>query len=390
MHEFDPRRPTARYAPRALLCVAAAMVLALVVRAGQSSAKAHASEAPSALILQTATFDPVDFRAGMALAIAMAKPRDPAVPFGPLRTRQTGDEAGPVTTVAQGRLSGSLYASVIQAGAPPDLTAQVVKLFAHKLDLSRDIHDGDSFRLVFNHPSDGRADDLLYAEIGDRDQVTRVYRYRPAGAAEPAFFDELGRNIRGFLLQTPVDGARVSSGFGERLHPILGYTRMHQGIDFAAPTGAPVYAAGDGVVEEARWAGGYGRWLKIRHDARWESGYGHLSGWTVRPGEHVRQGEVVAYVGSTGEATGPHLHYEVMIDGRKINPKAAKTPLGLVLGGPQLVAFKAQQAHVDALLEDAAPAPVVQLAQIEASAPSPSALHILLDGGGGGLRRSVR
>ena len=364
MQEFDPRRPTVRYAPRAFACVAAATVLALaaplIVQGGQSSAKARSPDAPNLAALAKATVVPVDFRAGLAIeAAARPRPLQPPRP-GPimLRLRQMDAEAAPEATVAQGRLSDSLYVSALEAGAPPDLTAQAVKLFAHKLDLSRDIHAGDSFRLLF-----GRSDNLLYAEVGAKDELTRVYRYRPAGAAEAGFFDDLGRNIRGFLLQTPVDGARVSSGFGERLHPILGYTRMHQGIDFAAPAGAPVYAAGDGVVEETRWAGGYGRWLKIRHGADWETGYGHLSRWAVQAGDHVRQGQVVAYVGSTGEATGPHLHYEVMMDGRKINPKDARSPLGAVLEGGELAAFRLQQAHVDALLVSAAPTPSVQLAQ---------------------------
>ena len=372
MQEFDPRRPTVRYAPRAFACVGAATVLALaaplIVQGGQSSAKARSPDTTSLAALTRAAGRPADFRAGLAIEAA-ARPRPLELPrpvFAALRLRQLDADAAPEATVAQGRLSDSLYVSALEAGAPPELTAQAVKLFAHKLDLSRDIHDGDGFRLLFGPGaagSDGRGGDLLYAEVGAGDQLTRVYRYQPAGAAEAGFFDDLGRNIRGFLLQTPVDGARVSSGFGERLHPILGYTRMHQGIDFAAPAGAPVYAAGDGVVEETRWAGGYGRWLKIRHGADWETGYGHLSGWAVQEGDHVQQGQLVAYVGSTGEATGPHLHYEVMIGGRKINPKDAKAPLGAVLEGGELAAFKRQEARVDALLASAAPAQSVQLAQ---------------------------
>ena len=378
MQEFDPRRPTVRYAPRAFACVAAATVLALaaplIVQGGQSSAKARSTETPSLVALTKATAAPADFRAGLAIEAA-ARPRPLQAPLPPpasiaLRLRQIDAEAGPEASVAQGRLSDSLSVSALEAGAPPDLTAQAVKLFAHKLDLSRDIHSGDSFRLLF-----GRSDDLLYAEVGARDALTRVYRYRPTGAAEAGFFDDLGRNIQGFLLRTPVDGARVSSGFGERLHPILGYTRMHQGIDFAAPAGAPVYAAGDGVVEEIRWAGGYGRWLKIRHGADWETGYGHLSRWAVQAGDHVQQGQVVAYVGSTGEATGPHLHYEVMMDGRKINPKDAQAPLGAVLEGGELAAFKLHEARVDALLASAEPTRSVQLALADA---------------GGGLRRAER
>ena len=259
------------------------------------------------------------------------------------------------TTVAQGQMADSLYTSALAAGATPELTAEVVKLFSHKLDFSRDIHPGDKFRLVFDRQvtDSGRtvaSGDLQYAEIGAKGEVTRFYRFQPAGSSEAQFFDELGKNIRGFLLRTPVDGARITSGFGLRLHPILGFTRMHQGIDFAAPVGTPVFAAGDGVVEEERWAGGYGRWLKIKHNGQWATGYGHLSGWAVHAGEHVHQGQVVAYVGSTGESTGPHLHYEVILDGQKINPKGAKVPQGTILEGRELAQFDAEKAHIDALL----------------------------------------
>ena len=152
------------------------------------------------------------------------------------------------------------------------------------------------------------------------------------------------------LFETPVTGARISSGFGMRLHPILGLVRMHDGIDYAAPWGSPVYAAGDGVVEQAQWLGGYGRWVKLSHPGGWETGYGHLSSWIVRPGEHVRQGQVIAYTGSTGLSTGPHLHYEVIKNGVKINPKGANAPSGTILAGRDLSNFKAEKAHIDAML----------------------------------------
>ena len=148
---------------------------------------------------------------------------------------------------------------------------------------------------------------------------------------------------------------RVSSGFGMRLHPILGYTRMHPGIDFAAPKGTPVYAAGDGVIAEKRWAGGYGNWLMIKHQGGWATGYGHLSAYAagVHPGQSVHQGQLVAYVGSTGLSTGPHLHYEVINKGAKMDPRNAKVPSGTVLGGRDLVAFNAQRNRIDTLIAKA-------------------------------------
>jgi len=381
MQEFDPRDPPARHAPRVFVCLIGVAVLAVAWQVLWGNER-RLGGLP---FLDAATLAALRSEAFARAEAHPAAGRPPQFDVTSASSEAVDEARKLGTTVAQGRMSDSLYDSALAAGATPELTAQAVQLFAHKLDFSRDLHAGDRFRLVFDHGATdlghaAKAGKLLYAEIATDGEITRVYRYQPAGAAQAEFFDELGRNIRSFLLQTPVDGARISSGFGERLHPILGYTRLHQGIDFAAPVGAPVYAAGDGVVEEARWAGGYGRWLKIRHGAEWETGYGHLSGWAVRPGEHVRQGQVVAYVGATGEATGPHLHYEVMMDGRKINPKGAKSPQGVALEGRELVAFKAEETLVDALLATAPPSAVaVQLAQADAPSPSQIALRASQD-----------
>ena len=335
-------------------------------------------EAEQAVHVMSEVFDTVNIKAGLAFQAAVARPLDHRGPVrlirlsmrtgpataisvsrtfdGALSLHQTEETIRSETTVAQGRMSDSLYASAVAAGATPELTAQVVKLFSHKLDFSRDIHPDDEFRLVFDRQvtEAGRtveAGDLLYAEIGAKGQNTRFYRFKASGTADAQYFDEDGKNIRGFLLRTPLDGAHVTSGFGMRMHPILGFTKMHTGIDFGAPIGTPVFAAGDGVVKEARWAGGYGRWLQIQHNGAWATGYGHLSGWTVHEGERVHQGQVVAYVGSTGRSTGPHLHYEVIFDGQKINPTGAKVPQGTILGGRELVAFKAEKARIDTVLE---------------------------------------
>ena len=357
------------------------------------------AEAEQAVRMMGDAFDTVNIKAGLAFQAAVARPLDQRGPVrliglqlrtgpataislsrtfdGALRLRQTEEAIKRETAVAQGRMEGSLYASALTAGATPELTAQVVKLFAHKLDFSRDIHPDDEFRMVFDREvtDAGRAiqtGDLLYAEIGAKGQTTRFYRFKEPGAPEAQYFDETGKNIRGFLLRTPLDGARVTSGFGLRLHPILGFTRMHTGIDFGAPVGTPVFAAGDGVVKEARWAGGYGRWLEIQHNGEWATGYGHLSGWAVHPGERVHQGEVVAYVGSTGRSTGPHLHYEVIFDGQKINPTGAKVPQGTVLGGRELVAFDAEKAKIDALLKDRNPEGAAALASTAPTAKAAS------------------
>jgi murein DD-endopeptidase MepM/ murein hydrolase activator NlpD len=290
----------------------------------------------------------LSLRTGPATAIALSRSFD-----GALRLRQLDEKVSDETVVANGVIAGSLYESAERLGATPAITAGVVRLFAHKLDFQRDLDTGDPFKLVFDRKvtESGRtveAGDLEYAEL----RGVKFYRFeRTNGAAE--YFDEYGKNIKGFLLRTPIDGARITSLFGLRRHPVLGYTRAHQGIDFGAGTGTPIVAAGDGVVLEARRWGGYGNWLRIRHSAGWDTGYGHISRYAagIRPGMHVHQGQVVAYVGSTGLATGPHLHYEVWKNGQRVNPIGAKIPQGTVLAGAELDRFRAQKAHVDGLLD---------------------------------------
>jgi len=256
-----------------------------------------------------------------------------------------------------GTVEGSLYLSMVDAGVTTPVAAKVVALFGRDLDLGRDIESGDRFALVFDQPREANgsaAGDaaLLYAEVAGQKSAARLYRFQPPDGGPADYLSGAAGPSRALLLRTPVDGARITSAFGPRPHPILGFTRMHQGVDFGAPEGAPVLAAGDGVVEEARWAGGYGRWLKIRHAEGLETGYAHLSAWEagIAPGARVRQGEVVAFVGATGLATGPHLHYEVFEDGRRIDPERART---VIVGGQDAVsrvAFRAQKARIDSIV----------------------------------------
>ena len=284
-------------------------------------------EAQQAVSILGKAFDTVNIKAGLAFEAKLAKPigqqgtakllalslrTGPAVEVsvsraiaGALQLHKMEEKVFDQTTVASGRMEGSLYASAQKAGISPEMTAQVAKLFQHKLDFSRDIQAGDRFSMVFDRkvtPS-GRTvanGDLLFAEIQAKGGDAKLYRFKAAGMAEAQYFDELGKNIRSMLLRTPLDTVRITSSFGMREHPILGYTRMHMGIDFGAPTGTPVYAAGDGVVEKAAWTNGYGRWLQIKHAGGLETGYGHLSRWAVKQGQHVHQGQVIGFVGSPG------------------------------------------------------------------------------------------
>ncbi len=340
-----------------------------------------ADEAKSVVAALGQALDTVHIKAGLAFQAAIARPRGQRGPArliglsmktgpastitlsrtfdGALKLRELEEKVTDETKVAQGHMEGSLYESALKAGADSRLVSEAAKLFSHKIDFAREIHPSDQFKLVFVRKvtESGRTvatGDLLYAEVAAKGQTTRFYRFDNDGKTD--YFDELGKNIKGFLLRTPVDSVRITSGFGMRMHPLLGYTRMHQGIDFGAPVGTPVYAAGSGVIKEVRWTGGYGHWLKIEHQGGWATGYGHLSAYAkgLRVGEKVTQGQVVAYVGSTGMSTGPHLHYEVMKGNEKLNPISAKVPQGTALGGRELAAFEAQRAYIDTLLNRAA------------------------------------
>ena len=334
-------------------------------------------EAQQAVAVLGKAFDTANIKAGLAFQANIAKPlgqegsaklvglslrTGPAVELslsralnGALQLNKKEEKVVDQTMVASGQMEGSLYVSAQKAGVSPELTAQVAKLFQHKLDFSRDIQPGDRFSMVFDRkvtPS-GRTvsnGDLLFAEIQAKGGAARLYRFKGPGMAQAEYFDELGKNIRSMLLRTPLETVRITSSFGMREHPVLGYTRMHMGIDFGAPVGTPVYAAGDGVVEKAAWAGGYGRWLQIKHAGGLATGYGHLSRWAVKQGERVHQGQVVAYVGSTGLSTGPHLHFEIMVNGQKVNPSKFKAPPSIALSGSTLAAFDAEKTRIDGLV----------------------------------------
>ncbi len=330
-------------------------------------------EARQAVAALGEAMDTVHIKAGMAFEAAIAKPRaergharliglsmrtGPASAItvsrsfdGALRLRALEEEVRQELTVADGEIRGSLYQSASQLGATPEIVAQVAKLFAHKIDF-REMQAGDDFKLVFDRKvtASGRTvavGELEYAEL----KGVKFYRFERTGGGVD-YFDEQGKNIKGFLLRTPIDGARMTSNFGLRRHPVLGYARAHQGVDFGAGHGTPILAAGDGVVVRASRWGGYGNYVQIRHSGGWETGYAHVSRYAkgVRPGAKVRQGQVIAYVGSTGLSTGPHLHYEVWQRGKRVNPVGAKVPQGTVLAGAELARFKAQKDRIHRLL----------------------------------------
>ncbi|PZU76971.1 MAG: peptidase M24 [Brevundimonas sp.] len=342
-------------------------------------------------------FDLGDLRAGLKFETAIAKPRDgrgdarligltmrtgPASQLtvsrsfdGALRLRSLEEKVTHETVVLKGDVERSLSSSAREMGATASIVRAASRLFATKFDMQRDIRASDEFTMVFDREitEGGRTvnvGDLMYAEL----RGVTFYRFQPAGAKEAQFFDANGKNLRSAMMRTPLQTfRRVSSGFGVRTHPISGYRKMHQGIDFAATTGTPVVAPADGVVVEARRWGGYGNWLRIRHNNGLESGYGHLSryGSGIRAGQRVSQGQIVAYVGSTGASTGPHLHYELWRSGQRINPAGVRTQEGTELAGADLAAFRAEKARIDRIIASGGQKrPAVQQASADGLRPA--------------------
>ncbi|MBF0332330.1 MAG: M23 family metallopeptidase [Alphaproteobacteria bacterium] len=242
---------------------------------------------------------------------------------------------------ADGRIAGTLNDSFGAAGIPPEVGREIVTALSWDMDLQREITGGDRFVVLFERFSDDRPGHLLYLDFLTLKRHLTLYRHTPH-RGQTEFFTATGRSAQKDLLRTPVDGARLSSTFGPRHHPVLGYGRQHQGVDFAAPSGTPVYAAGYGLVEVAGSRGGYGNFIRIYHHHGYATAYGHLSrlGDGIKPGMRVRQGQVIGYVGSTGLSSGPHLHYEVRRDGVAVDPLAVARPATVELEGDDLRRFK--------------------------------------------------
>ena len=260
-----------------------------------------------------------------------------------------------------GTINDSLYLAADRVALPHDVTYGLVKLFSWDVDFQRDLRRGDSFETLFEEVSleDGsgasRGGDLLYGGLTLSGQILDAYRFEVEDG-EVEYFDRTGRSLRKFLLRTPVDGARLSSGFGMRRHPILGYSRMHKGVDFAAPSGTPIYAAGSGRVASAGRNGGYGNYIQIRHSGEYSTAYGHMSRFAkgISAGIRVQQGQVIGYVGTTGRSTGPHLHYEILRNSAQINPLSVKQPPNTQLAGADLERFQAEVDRIDRLRADLA------------------------------------
>ncbi len=265
--------------------------------------------------------------------------------------------------VAGGRrtIDSSLFVAGQEAEVPVPVMVDMIRAFSFDVDFQREIWPGDGFELIYERYHDrtgalAKTGDILYAALVLSGRRVELYRFTPK-SGRTDYFDQNGKSVRKTLMRTPIDGARISSGYGRRRHPILGYNRMHRGTDFAAPRGTPVYAAGDGVIELAGRKGGYGKYIRIRHNSTYKTAYAHLNGYArkIKRGRRVKQGQVIGYVGSTGRSTGPHLHYEVMVNGRQVNPLKIRLPSGETLKGEDLEAFAAARAEIDRLRREVLP-----------------------------------
>lgn len=268
-------------------------------------------------------------------------------------------EEKPQTIRVRGDLPAAydaIYRAAFSYGLSKQMTRHLIKLLAAEVDFQSRISPADRLELFFSRPDEnGNAteeSELLYVHAVFGTTERTLYRFQ-LDDGKVDYFTEEGRSARQFLLRNPVPNGRFRSSFGMRRHPILGYMRMHTGVDWSAPRGTPIIAAGNGIIEKAGWKSGYGRQTIIRHANGYESSYSHQTAIAkgIRPGIKVKQGQVIGYVGSTGLATGPHLHYELIVNGTKVDPMRVRLPTGKVLKGEQLEAFVSERDRIDALLE---------------------------------------
>ncbi len=248
----------------------------------------------------------------------------------------------------------SLYASAVEQNIPAGIIIEFARIYGFQIDFQRDIWKNDSFQIMYETFSDEDKSvidtgNILFANMNLQNRNYPLYIYKLKAGYE--HFDEYGKSIRKSLMKTPINGARLSSSFGMRKHPILGFNKMHRGTDFAAPEGTPIMASGDGKVIRSRWCGGGGNCIKIKHNSTYTTVYAHLSKFArgIKEGVKVRQGQIIGYVGSTGLSTGPHLHYEVIENGRKINSQTLKLPSGKILKGKERKLFEISKIKTEVL-----------------------------------------
>ncbi|MBR1230253.1 MULTISPECIES: M23 family metallopeptidase [unclassified Bradyrhizobium] len=251
------------------------------------------------------------------------------------------------------RLYQSIYETALRNKVPATVIEDMVKIYSYDVDFQRKVQPGDSFDVFFAGEDDGATitekTEVLFASLTVGGETKKYYRFQTPDDSVVDYYDETGKSAKKFLVRKPVNNAIMRSGFGGRRHPILGYTKMHTGVDWATPYGTPIFASGNGVVEKVGWEGGYGKYVKLKHNNGYETAYGHMSAFAkgMEPGKRVRQGQVIGFVGSTGMSTGAHVHYEILVNGRFVDPMRVKLPRGRSLEGPVMAGFEKERDRLD-------------------------------------------
>ena len=260
--------------------------------------------------------------------------------------------------LAEGFIENSLYKSALEQNVHPNIIVEFARIYGFEIDFQRDIRKNDSYQILYEnfvdeHGGFYNTGKIIFARMYVQNREISLYRF-DNNNNEEGYFDINGKSVEKALMKTPINGARLSSSFGMRKHPILGYNKMHRGTDFAAPEGTPVMASGTGKIVRAKWCGGGGTCIKIKHNSTYSTVYAHLKSFAkgIRLGKKVKQGSIIGYVGSTGMSTGPHLHYEVHINGKKVNSQKLKLPSGKTLKGKERKLFEIERIKTDVLLAD--------------------------------------
>ena len=253
------------------------------------------------------------------------------------------------------RLYHSIYETALRNQVPRPVVDDLIRIYSYDVDFQRKVQPGDSFEILFagqdENSNDGKGE-VLFASLTTGGETRKFYRYQTTDDNTVDYYDEFGKSAKKFLVRKPLADGIMRSGFGSRNHPILGYMKQHTGIDWSASMGTPIFASGNGTVVTAGWEGGYGKYIRIRHANGYETAYGHMSAFArgMEPGKKVRQGQVIGYVGSTGLSTGAHLHYEILINGRFVDPMKIKLPRGRVLDGTLLAGFDQERGRLDTMM----------------------------------------
>jgi murein DD-endopeptidase MepM/ murein hydrolase activator NlpD len=254
------------------------------------------------------------------------------------------------------RLYQSIYETALRNRIPRPIIEDLIRIYSYDVDFQRKVQPGDSFEVLYageeETPAADSRNDVLFATLTVGGEMKKFYRFQSPDDGLVDYYDETGKSAKKFLVRKPVLAGIMRSGFGLRRHPILGYTKMHTGVDWAAPSGTPIYASGNGTVEKIGWESGYGKYIRVRHNNGYETAYGHMTAYArgVGEGTRVRQGQVIGFVGSTGLSTGSHLHYEILVNGRFVDPMRIKLPRGRVLEGQLLTSFDKERERLDGIM----------------------------------------